>query len=248
MSRLSPAVILFDVSGSVMAVTASMQIPSGTTGIIATGVGTDGIVRYHNVDSNNALKVTGSFSTIPVGTQTVTGSVQVLNQVAVTITSSLPVTIQGQPVQVTGSVGVTNFPATQTVTGTVSLTAQPIQVTGSILAYPTGTQTVTGSVIAVLTGTLTTAQIKSSGSATTSVSGSTSTVTLLAINANRLGATVFNESVAVLYLKLGVSASATSYAVRMVPYSYYEVPFNYYARIDGIWTSATGSARVTELT
>jgi hypothetical protein len=34
----------------------------------------------------------------------------------------------------------------------------------------------------------------------------------------------------------------------MVADAYYEVPFGYTGRIDGIWASANGNARVTEMT
>lgn len=88
---------------------------------------------------------------------------------------------------------------------------------------------------------------KSSTVATTSTAASATSVTLLASNANRLGATIFNDSSAILYLKLGATASSTSYAVQMSAGSYYEAPFRYSGVIDGIWASATGSARVTEL-
>lgn len=85
-----------------------------------------------------------------------------------------------------------------------------------------------------------------------SVAGSATSVSLLASNANRRGATIVNESSAVLYLKLGATASTTSYSVAMAgsasaPYAYYEVPFAYSGAIDGIWASATGNARITEI-
>lgn len=80
------------------------------------------------------------------------------------------------------------------------------------------------------------------------VDGSASNVTLLAANTARLGATVYNDSTAILYLKLGATASATSFTVKMQPDDYYEIPFGYYGTVDGIWASATGFARVTEIT
>jgi hypothetical protein len=80
----------------------------------------------------------------------------------------------------------------------------------------------------------------------TNVTGSSSSVTLLAANAARVGATIFNDSSANLYIKPGTTASTTSFTVLMLPNSYYEVPFGYIGRIDGIWASATGNARVTE--
>ena len=79
------------------------------------------------------------------------------------------------------------------------------------------------------------------------VAASASNVTVLAANANRLGAIVFNDSSAQVYIKFGATASSTSFTYRMEAYSTLEVPFGYYGQIDGIWTSATGSARVTEL-
>lgn len=87
-----------------------------------------------------------------------------------------------------------------------------------------------------------------SGTATLSnVSGSASSVTLLSSNISRKGATIWNNSTAILYVKFGSTASATSCTVKMVADAYYEVPFGYTGIITGIWASATGNARVTEL-
>jgi hypothetical protein len=80
------------------------------------------------------------------------------------------------------------------------------------------------------------------------VAGSASSVTLLSANASALGRTIVNDSTAVLYVKFGTTASTTSYTVQLVANAYYEVPFGYTGRIDGIWASATGAARVTEIT
>jgi len=95
-------------------------------------------------------------------------------------------------------------------------------------------------------------QVKSSptsGTATLSnVAASATSVTLLAANAGRKGATIQNDSSAILYVKFGTTASTTSYTIQMAANSYYEVPFAYTGRMDGIWASATGNARITELT
>lgn len=81
------------------------------------------------------------------------------------------------------------------------------------------------------------------------VTNATSSVTLLAANASRLGATIHNDdSAASLYMKLGTTASATSFTYKIPPGGYYEVPFRYTGRIDGLATAATGTARITELT
>ena len=90
---------------------------------------------------------------------------------------------------------------------------------------------------------------RQAGTATLSnVGASVTSVTLLAANVARIGATVYNDSTALLYIKFGTTASVTSFTVRVASQGYYEVPFGYTGRIDGIWASANGSARVSEMT
>lgn len=81
----------------------------------------------------------------------------------------------------------------------------------------------------------------------TSVSASITSVQLLGTSTTRQGATIYNDSTSIMYLKLGTTASTTSFTVKMQPEDYYEVPFGYAQRIDGIWAAATGSARITEI-
>lgn len=84
----------------------------------------------------------------------------------------------------------------------------------------------------------------------TSVSGSISSVTLLSANSARKMAAFYNESNANLYIKFGTTASNTSYTILLPKDGYYELPHSgaYTGRIDGIWSSATGAVRITELT
>lgn len=85
------------------------------------------------------------------------------------------------------------------------------------------------------------------------VSASASAVTLLAANSSRkFGSTIVNDSTAILYIKLGSSASATDYWVAIdgkttVP-GIASLPDGYTGIVTGIWASATGAARVTEMT
>lgn len=80
------------------------------------------------------------------------------------------------------------------------------------------------------------------------VAGSASSVTLQASNSSRLGWSVFNDSAANLYVKFGSTASATSFTVKVGVGEFYELPTPVYTGIiTGIWDSATGAARVTEL-
>jgi hypothetical protein len=80
------------------------------------------------------------------------------------------------------------------------------------------------------------------------VSHSTSSVTLLAANTGRYGASIYNDSSARLWVKMGSSASASSFTVLMLPGEYYETPFGYTGILTGISDVVTGAARVTEVT
>jgi hypothetical protein len=80
------------------------------------------------------------------------------------------------------------------------------------------------------------------------VAGSASSVALFASNAAARGRVIHNDSTAALYVKFGATASTTSYTVRLDADAYYEFPPPLYTGVvDGIWASATGSARTTEV-
>lgn len=82
-----------------------------------------------------------------------------------------------------------------------------------------------------------------------SVAGTvTANTTILAANTARRGASVFNDSTAVLTLALGGTQSATVFAVKLASQQYFEVPAGYNGAITGSWATATGSARVMEYT
>lgn len=93
-----------------------------------------------------------------------------------------------------------------------------------------------------------TGQLPTSGSSS-SVNASATQVTLLGANANRKGATIYNDSISnPLRVSLGPTASATTFTVIVASEGYFEVPFGYAGVITGVWAAATGAARVTELT
>lgn len=86
-------------------------------------------------------------------------------------------------------------------------------------------------------------------STVTNVSDSATNQTLLSANTSRAGATIMNDSAEILYVKLGTTATTADYSVAMVSNAYYEVPFGYTGRIDGIWANnSTGAALIDELT
>lgn len=143
-----------------------------------------------------------------------------------------------------------------TVQGIASMTALKVDgsavtqpVSGTVNAAQSGTWTVQPGNTANTTAWLVQSD-KSSTATLANVSGSASSVTLQASNSARKGFTCHNDSTSILYLKFGSTASATSYTVKLIADAYYELPTTsvYTGIITGIWVSATGSARVTELT
>lgn len=59
---------------------------------------------------------------------------------------------------------------------------------------------------------------------------------------------VVNDSTSDLFLKYGSGASATSYTAKIGPAGYWEAPNPVYdGLITGIWTTANGNARTTQV-
>lgn len=105
-----------------------------------------------------------------------------------------------------------------------------------------------GSAAAGTIGTVTVASQAAGTGTKSNVSGSASSVTILAANTSRKRWSVYNDSSAILYLDTtGGTASTTSYSVQVAPGWLYEgpAPINT-GLITGIWSSATGTARVVE--
>lgn len=84
----------------------------------------------------------------------------------------------------------------------------------------------------------------------TTVASQTGTISLLASNTNRKGATIANTDANALYVLLGTgTASATNFTATVAPNGYYEVPYGYTGAIQGAWAAdGAGSALITELT
>lgn len=92
--------------------------------------------------------------------------------------------------------------------------------------------------------------IKSTTSTLTSVTGVITSAVLLAANSGRLAAYFYNDSTSILYLAFAATASTTAYTVQVASQGFFEMPTSpvYTGTISGIWASANGAARVTELT
>lgn len=97
--------------------------------------------------------------------------------------------------------------------------------------------------------TVTSSLPTASTSTTSSVSGSASSVQLLASNSSRKSASIYNDSSASLYVKFGTTASTTDFKYPLGPRDILEFPAPIYTgRVDGIWSSASGAARIAEET
>ncbi len=80
------------------------------------------------------------------------------------------------------------------------------------------------------------------------VASSASTTQILAANSSRRGMMIYNDSTSVLYLSFAATASTSSYSLQLAANSFYEMPVPIYTGvISGIWASANGFTRVTEL-
>ena len=136
------------------------------------------------------------------------------------------------------------------VAGTANATAADLMATGGYVTTAAPTYT-TGQLNALsldTNGSLRVIEKKATASTVTSVATVQNTnVTLLASNASRLFATVFNNTGKTMYIKLGATASLTSFTTQLFDKAYWEVPAEYTGIIDA-FTLGTGTALVTELT
>lgn len=161
--------------------------------------------------------------------------------------------LRATPVPVSGTVAVSSVGGSVAVTGPLTdaeLRATAVEVDGSGVTQPVSGTFWQATQPVSVAATLATQRVRAATSNVTSVADTASSTTLLASNANRLGASIHNTSSAVLYVKFGTTASATDFTVRMAQYDYYEVPDGYTGRIDGIWATdpGDGAAKITELT
>lgn len=85
---------------------------------------------------------------------------------------------------------------------------------------------------------------KTTTGTTVEVTTTSTSKIILADNQNRKGATITAKTGTIL-LTLGTTSSATLYSVRLIPNSYFEVPFGYLGAISAI---GAGTVSVTELT
>jgi hypothetical protein len=215
----TPAVTITSGTTVVTQTTAS-NLNAAVVGVGTAGTPSGGVLTVQGSGSGTALPISGSVS-ISSGTTTVTqGSAASLNA---TVVGSGNFTV----VQATAS----NLNAAVVGTGTAGTPA-------------TGVLSVQG----ISSGTALSVVTKSSTATLTNVASSATNAVILASNTSRLGAIIFNDSTAALYLKFGVTASTSSFTTKIFPGDVYQLLVDYTGELDGIWASANGFARVTELT
>jgi len=95
--------------------------------------------------------------------------------------------------------------------------------------------------------TVTVVQDSNSTAVLTQVASSITSVTVLAANANRKEALIFNNSTANLFLAFTGTAATTAFTVKLAAGTAYALPTPLYKGvISGIWDAANGTAQVTE--
>lgn len=243
----SPISVLYNSEGYEIALSQSQIISNSyQPGLVIAGSGSDGKAYFFRVANDGALFITGAIQTSAVATQsvfvagwlpTVTGNVG-LNAWGTNVTGtvslvpSASVIVGGWQANVTGNVGLTHW-------GT--------NVTGTVAMVPSASMIVGGWATAV------TASVRDIGASTTLVSSanaSTTNFAFLADNPARKGAAFFKEGGNTVYVKLGATATATSYTVRLTNNGYYELPEDYTGRVDILFSNNTAGniLYVTEIT
>jgi hypothetical protein len=254
----STGLLSVDDNGGSLTVDGTVTANAGTGTFTIAGAVTNTVLSVD--DNGGSLTVDGTV-TANAGTGTFTIAGAVTNTVLSVVGGGTEATAQRVTIanDSTGLLSVDDNGGSLTVDGTVAATQSGTWNIGTVTtvtavtaisnALPAGNNNIGDVDVASVAGTVTTKELRAATPTVTTVADTASSTTLLASNANRLGATIANDSSAVLYVKFGTTASATDYTARLVRYAYLEVPFNYTGRIDGIWATdpGDGAARITEL-
>jgi hypothetical protein len=229
----------------------SIQGIAGMTAVAVSGTVTAnaGTGNYNNasISSTGAAPPTSAtFAGGSVTTAAPTYTTGQMSALSLTTTGSLRVDGSGstQPVSgtITANAGTGSFTVAQATAANLNATVVGAGTAGTPSGGVVSIQGVAGGKpIAVTTDVSTNATI-------TSVAAATTSTTLIVSNANRVLATIYNDSSSIMYLAIGATASATNFTIKIFPNSYFELPASTTSAISAIWNTAVGNARVTELT
>lgn len=249
--RQGPAVVQYDSSGAEKA-TSGNPVRTDPTGTTTQPVSAASLPLPTGAATAAAQSDGSQKAVVRGGAKGVTTAADVTSTAVSADVQALDVSIKGTPT-VTANVGTTNglaLDATLTGGGQKAVarggakgatTAADVTSTSIDADHNALDVSVKGNV-SVQPGVATTSTV-------TSVAGSASNVTIAALNTGRLGLKITNDSSAILYLKYGATASASSWTYKLWPGDQFEMDGTLYTgQLDGIWASAAGNARVTELT
>jgi hypothetical protein len=229
MSLESPISVIYDSNGTELSVSQS-QIVSGAAqpGLMIMGSASNGGATFFRTSLDGSVFITGSIQVASVPTQSVK-----IDQWSANVTGAFK--LDGWSPTVTGAVGVTSWLAN--VTASTKIDAWAPTVTGAVNLQAW-----------VATVTASTREVGYATTNVTAANGSTTNFTFFAANPQRTRVAFFKEGASVCYIKLGATASTTSYTVQLGSNGYYETPDGYTGRVDIIFSAATGVVRATEIT
>lgn len=163
-----------------------------------------------------------------------------LKDSAITVTSTVMALPTGAATETTLSTLSGKFP-TSLVSGRLDVNIGACPVTLTVTGPLTDTQLRATPVVVSQEKTSSTAVL-------TSVTASASTQQLVAANTARKKLIIFNDSSAILYVAFAATASLTAFTYKIAAGSSIELNLPIYPGvISGIWDSATGAARITEI-
>ncbi len=246
------------ITGSITANNASVSPTGSAPPADATYIGgsvttaaptyTNGTMNALSLTTSGLLRIDGVY---PLATAV--ASAPDMGQVGGVVTTAAPTyttgTVNALSLDTAGNLR-TTVTNTVAVSGTVAVTqsTSPWIVAGGGTAGTPATGVVTVQGISGMTP-LSVQTNKAATSAVTSVAQATSNTVILSSNPNRVFASIYNNSGQKMFIKLGTTASNSSYSIQLMPNSYWEVPNDWTGEIDALWSgSGSGAALVTELT
>jgi hypothetical protein len=236
------------VTGDRLKVNADVSLPSTYT-----VNGTVGINNYSDLATllaNTTLQadVSGSFALDKTGLATDTNQVTI-NTTLSSINNNIPTLESGRTPVVLSAAQITALTPPTTVTANLGTIAG--------VATAANQSTIIGHIDGIesaLAGTIRNNPINAGTPTLTNVASSATSVTLIAANANRKTLIIVNDSTATIYLKFDASTASTTSYSHVLPPITNGIPYvlslngsDYSGEIRGIWSSANGFARITEI-
>jgi hypothetical protein len=231
------------------------------------------MVRVSWAITGTTPSFTGVYATVVTkstpSTQTITGSISATNpSVSITntsppgsatyiggsVTTAAPAytnnTMNALSLTTAGALRIDGSGVTQPVSGAVTsnqgapntlANGWPVEITDGINILGTSAHPL------IISGAITTN--KATTSSITTVVSATANTTLLAANANRIFASIYNGANKTAYIKLGTAASTSSFSIQLLPNSYWEVPNDWAGAINAVWANGVNgnNALITEL-